>query len=106
MKHLLIILILGLTASTAFSQEDRARSTQIDHKDGTKTTVKSDRDGAEVEHKDQKDRRTGGGSYGTGHKHDEVVDRHKDKGDKVIEIKEKPNPRLNIILPRFFIRKE
>jgi len=74
MKKLIRIALLSVIAGA--TSIALAETTIIDHSDGTKTRVKSDKDGHQVDHVNKKSERTGGESVGGGHSHKEVVDQH------------------------------
>jgi hypothetical protein len=52
------------------------RHTRIDRDDGSRTEIKTDRDGHRVDHHDREGRRVGGEVSGTGYSHKEVVRHH------------------------------
>lgn len=66
------------TSSTAFAEPGDRETTTIDHSDGSSSTVTSDSQGSVVENSNG-----GGGHYGTGYSHGEVVERNTDDGSTV-----------------------
>ena len=59
-------------------------TTYINHSDGSRSRVRSDKDGHRVDRINRDGEYTGGESVGTGHTHDDVVDQNTSSGDEVI----------------------